>query len=334
MLKAAAVTIGVLASAALAGCGSTAAGTVSAARAPQVARWSAFERVGTPIDVAIGRSDRVPVVAASGKLYLLHASGRLVRFAPAYRNAPGESYIALPAPRHRGCSFGRDNVYAIRLVNGPGITRVTASGRVSRFAKIGVPGLINGIAFDEVGVFHYRLLVTIGHGLTTTIDAINCHGTVTTITSGAPRVEGGIAVAPRSFGRFGGDLIAPDELSGRIFAIGPTGRSRLVVNSGLPFGQDIGVESEAFVPADRRAVLLVSDRLTPRNRHPGDNLLLRIGHSQLQAAGVRPHDLLVTTEGGALTDVVSCRPARCSVHFVARGPARAHIEGHIGWIAP
>jgi hypothetical protein len=257
-----------------------------------------------------------------------------VRFAPAYHGAPGESYIAVPGSHHRGCSFGTNNVYAIRLQDGGGITRVTAKGRVSRFAKMAAPGLTDGIAFDEVGRFHYRLLVTIDHGLTTTIEEINCRGKVTTITSRAPRVEGGIAVAPRGFGRFAGDLVAPDELSGRIFAISPNGESRLVANSGLPFGQDVGVESETFLPANRNAVLLVADRLTPRNRHPGDDLLLRLAYSRLLADGIRPHDLLVTTEGGGLTEAVSCGPVRCSVRYLARGPTRAHIEGHIGFITP
>jgi hypothetical protein len=316
----------------LAGCGAATNGTISAPRAPQLVRWLPFEHARTPIDVATGRSDGLPVIAANGKLYLLRASGRLVRFAPAYHNAPGESYIALPAAGHRGCSFGTNDVYAIRLHNGRGITRITAHGRVSRFAKITAPGLIDGLAFDEVGLFHYRLLVTVEHGSTTTLEAISCRGTIQTVTSNAPRVEGGIAVAPRDFGRFGGELIAPDELTGRIFAIGPDGKARLVINSGLPHGQDIGVESETFVPADRRAVLLVADRLTPHNPHPGDNLLARIAEPRLLTAGIRPNDLLVTTEGGALTDAVSCGRLRCRARYVARGPKQAHIEGHIGFV--
>jgi hypothetical protein len=306
-------------------------GTISAARAPRLVRWRGLETVQTPIDVAVGRSDGAPVIAATGKLYLLRASGRLVPFAPAYQAVGSETYIALPAPHHRGCSFGVNNVYALRLGSGGGITRITARGRVSNFADITAPGLINGIAFDEVGRFHYRLLVTINHGLTTTVDAIDCHGSVTTLTSTAPRVEGGIAVAPTTFGPFAGDLIAPDELSGRIYAIPPRGTTRLVAMSGLPFGQDIGVESEAFVPANPRVELVVADRLTPGNPHPGDNLLLGIAYPRLAAVGVRPHDLLVATEGGGLTDAVRCGPVRCTVRYVARGPSKAHIEGHIGF---
>jgi hypothetical protein len=315
----------------LLGCGGGAA-RIEAAHAARIARWSTLDHARQPIDVAVGRTDGIPVVAANGGLYLLRSSGNLVRFAPAYRNAPGESYIALPAARHPGCSFGADNLYAIRLHGGPGITRVTRRGRTSRFARITSPGLIDGIAFDEVGLFHYRLLVTIEHRTSTTVDAINCRGAVDTLTSKAPRVEGGIAVAPKAFGRFGGDLIAPDELTGRIYAIAPTGGSRLVAISGLPHGQDIGVESGTFVPSDPRAVLVVADRLTPGNPHPGDNLLLALTESRLAAAGVRPGDLLLASEGGALTDAVSCGLSRCSVRYVASGPPEAHIEGHIGFM--
>ena len=322
-----------LAALACLGCG-TATATIEAAHAARIARWSTVDHVLTPIDVAVGRTDGVPVVAANGGLYLLRSSGRLVRFAPAYHNAPGESYIAVPAPRLHGCGFGVDNVYAIRLTGGNGITRVTARGRTSRFATITAPGLIDGIAFDDVGRFHHRLLVTIEHGTTTTVDAITCRGRLDTLTSTAPRVEGGIAVAPTGFGRFGGDLIAPDELTGRIYAITPAGGSRLVATSPLPHGQDTGVESETFVPFDRRAVLVVADRLTPGNPHPGDNLLLVLRQSRLVAEGVRPGDLLIASEGGALTDAVSCNRSRCSIRYVADGPPQGHIEGHIGYFSP
>jgi hypothetical protein len=82
-----------------------------------------------------------------------------------------------------------------------------------------------------------------------------------------------MAVAPTSFGRYAGDLIAPDELTGNIYAISPTGHASLIANSGLAHGQDIGTESEGFVPA-RYTNALVSDRGTPHNAHPGDNEIL------------------------------------------------------------
>ena len=152
----------------------------------------------------------------------LTASGALRGFAPTYHSNPGlEAYIALPSSGHRGCSFAADTVYAISLGAPRGVVAVSPQGRVRRFATIRAPGLIDGIAFDETGHFGYRLLVTTTAGPRTAVDAIGCHGAVTRITSTAHRVEGGIAVAPASFGRFAGDLIMSDELGGGIYAVTP-----------------------------------------------------------------------------------------------------------------
>src|SRR5262249_61985677 len=66
---------------------------------------------------------------------------------------------------------------------------------------------------------------------------------------GAPPMEGGIAVAPATFGRFGGDLIAPDEGHGLVYAVDPSGKVAILARSGRPAGGDIGVESAGFVPS-------------------------------------------------------------------------------------
>jgi hypothetical protein len=250
-------------------------------------------------------------------------------FANRYRSpGGGEPYIALSPG---GC-FGRGTIYALQLVGRAGVISIGSGGRVRRFATIFAPGLLNGITFDTTGRFGHRLLVTVNKATQTTVEAIGCDGHVTRLTRKAPRVEGGITVAPASFGRFGGDLIAPDELSGRVYAITPGGRSLLVANSGLPHGQDTGVESESFVPTGQKDAL-IADRLTPGNPHPGDDVILRIRASALRAAGVRPGDLLVTTEGGALTDAIRCTARACAVRYVAAGPAIAHGEGHIAFVA-
>lgn len=207
------------------------------------------------------------------------------------------------------------------------MTVIGPRGSVRRFARLPTRGLENGIAFDSTGRFGHRLLVTSSVSGGTTVYAIDCHGRVEVLTRNAPRLEGGIAVAPATFGRFAGDLIAPDELSGRLYAIGPDGRSSLVTQSGLPEGQDIGVESEGFVPA-RFKDALVADRRTRRNPHPGDDLILGLTHATLAAAGVHPGDLLAVTEGGAQTIAVSCTTS-CRVRHVADGPRLAHVEGHV-----
>jgi hypothetical protein len=307
------------------GCGGAAARTP----VPVLARWTPYVHLASPIDVVGPRRDGAMVVAANGRLWLLSRSGAIKAFAPAYRSNPGlEAYVALPGPGHRGCSFGADTVYAISFGKPRGVVAIDAKGRVRPFATITAPGLIDGITFDGTGRFGYRLLVVTTHGKRATVVAIDCHGAVAPITKTAHRVEGGVVVAPPTFGRFAGDLIAADELGGGVWAVTPGGRDLLVARPGLPHGPDTGVESEAFLPRGRYNALL-ADRLTPGNPHPGDNVLLRVSSAALSAAGARPGELVVATEAGARTDAISCGQTACDVRHVADGPAIAHPEGHI-----
>jgi len=271
------------------------------------------------------------VLAADGRLSVLTPGGRVIPFSAGsggYQSPGGEEPYIVLSP---GGSFGNGTVYALRLTAGRGVVAISVRGRVRRFASLSVPGLIDGITFDRTGGFAHRLLVTISAGSHTTVEAIDARGVVSTITRTAPSVEGGIAVAPSTFGRFAGDLIASSETSGQIYAITRQGKTELVANSQLPHGGDIGVESEAFVPRDPQADAFVADRLTPGNRHPGDDVILRIAADALRNARVLPGDLLVSTEGGALTDDISPSGAGYRVRLVAQGPAIAHGEGHIAF---
>lgn len=321
----------------LAACGGTAGGRITAPGVTRPARWTATAHIRRVLDLNSPRRDAGIIVAAAGRLELFHPGSAPQAFATGpggYTNPGGEEpYLARSTGRRSaapGCTFGHDTVYVLRLTKGAGVTAVDAQGNARRFASLPSTGLENGIAFDGTGRFGGRLLVTATSGKKTTVYAIDCRGAVTTLTRNAPRVEGGLVVAPATFGRFGGDLIAPDEKGGRIYAIAPDGRSRLVADSGLPHGGDVGVESAGFVPArfGARGSALVSDRLTPGNAHPGDDVVLRIGGAALAAAGVRGGDLLVATEGGAHTDAIRC-DGSCRVRHVADGPGVAHLEGHI-----
>jgi hypothetical protein len=165
--------------------------------------------------------------------------------------------------------------------------------------------------------------------------AIDCAGGVRTITSHAPGMEGGIAVAPASFGRYGGDLIAPNETSGRLFAVSPGGTVVTLAVSGLPHGGDIGVESTGFVPPGFGGsdAAYLADRFSKGNRHPGTNSILLLAGSELIKAGVRAGDLLVATEASVRTVVVRCASS-CRVKDIAVGPAISHGEGHIVFTSP
>jgi hypothetical protein len=218
-------------------------------------------------------------------------------------------------------------------VNPPGVVVVDARGQARPFATLPAGTFPNGITFDEVGRFGHRLLVTAGIDGATAVYAIDCRGRVHTIAEQAPRVEGGIAVAPRSFGRHAGQLIAPDEIGGDIVAIDARGRASIVIASGLATGGDIGVESAGFVPPrfGGRGAALLADRGTPGSPHPGTDSILALSGEALVGAGVRPGDLLVATEGGADTIAIRCRHA-CTVRRIADGPAVAHAEGHIVFV--
>jgi hypothetical protein len=289
------------------------------------------------VDLAGPRADRSITVAAAGRLFRLSRNGALTSYAQGtggYSTATGtEPYITLtaddPVPASH-CSFSLNTVYAIEPGAKPGVIVIDPQGKARRFVDLPHGVAPGGIAFDTVGRFGHRLLVTAASHGATTLFAIDCKARVTVLTARGPSVEGGIAVAPSTFGGFGGDLIAPNETSGRIYAFRPNGSAVTLVQSGLAHGGDIGVESAGFVPPGfgRGGAAYLSDRVSPGNLHPGTNNILQLSGPELLRAGVHPGDLLVATEGGAKTIAVHCSVS-CAVKYIADGPAISHGEGHI-----
>lgn len=309
----------------------------SAAQMPP--KWRAVAKVPGVLDVVGPRGDGRLVLATHGGLFLMRPGGSPLPYARGprgYPGSPGEPYIAL-AMGHRvpgvGCAFGRDVVFALDPDATPGIVRVDRSGRSSRFADLPVGAFPTGITVDTVGRFGYRLLVTSFAAGKTTLHAFDCRGRARAIAAGAPHVEGGIAVAPRTFGRFGGTLIAVSEVSGRIYSFGPGGRVRLVAESGLPAGGDIGVESVGFVPPKlgRRGAAFLADMGAPGSPTSGSDSLLILTGTSLSRANLRRGELVVATEAGAKTIAVRCL-RRCTVRRVADGPTVTHAEGHITFV--
>ena len=89
-----------------------------------------------------------------------------------------------------------------------------------------IPGFttLTGIAFDTIGRFGHRLLVMgLSDPGTTRVSAVDCRGNVTSIGVVDIALEGGMAVAPRDYGLFGGQLLAASEATGEIVAISPPG---------------------------------------------------------------------------------------------------------------
>ena len=301
------------------------------------AAWQQWQTVPGVFDLGGPRADASFVVAGSGALYTVTPAGDLQPFARGpggYRDDPGtEAYIAVSPGLHAGqanCDFARDDIFVLRLHTPFGVTRVDKSGEDSgSFTNVSVPSL-NGIAFDTAGAFDHRLLLTAPVSGKTEVVAVDCKGGAQVVTRTAPQVEGGMDVAPEGFGVYAGSLIAPDELTGIIWAIAPDGSARTVVNSGLPKGQDIGVESVAFVPPgfSKGGYVYYADRKTASNPHPGNDSILRLSSADLVAAGVQDGDLLAATEGGASMIAVRCDTS-CRVIPVVTTPTTAHGEGHL-----
>jgi hypothetical protein len=314
--------------------GSVLTGAAAAGSAPTgVTRWTRFAHVAAVVDLTGPRGDGSLTVATDGRLALLHLGGVPTPFADGYRTAKGpEPYVALSTgatPEGSGCSFAPDGVYALEPKAHPGVIQIDALGQVRRLVDLPAGISPGGIAFDDVGRFGHRLLVTAALHGAAVVYAIDCAGRVATITTRAPSFEGGIVVAPTTFGAFAGDLVGADEHSGRLVAIGPDGGSQILARSGLPSGGDIGVESIGVIPMDVRGdSAYLADRRSPGNRHPGTDSILRLTGAQLAQAGAQSGDLLVATEGGAKTIVVHCARS-CTVRHVADGPSVSHGEGHI-----
>jgi hypothetical protein len=307
----------------------------AAGQAPPQARWRPLVKLPGIVDVVGPRADGRLVVATRKGLFLFRPGRSPQAFARGYVPAGGEPYVALSPGRRlprAGCAFVRDDVYALDADATPGVVRIDGSGQAYRVADFPAGTFPSGIAFDGVGAFGHRLVVTAVVGETTTLYSIDCRGRVTPLTRGGPRVEGGIAVAPRSFGKFAGDLIAPDERTGRILAFAPRGGVALVAASGLPAGGDIGVEGVGFVPPEfGRGAAYFSDLGAPGSPTEGNDSLLVLRGRDLVRAGLVAGELVAATEAGAKTVAVRCT-GRCTVRQVAAGPENAHGEGHVTFV--
>jgi hypothetical protein len=304
--------------------------------------WQPWQHLAGVFDLAGPRSDGRLVAAAGGRLFLMSLDGTIVPFADGpggYQATSGpESYLDVSPGLHvagSSCDFARDDIFIIRPSAPLGITRVNASGHATNFTNITGVDTLNGIVFDTVGRFDHRLLVTGPHNQHSTVLAIDCKAGIIAITDAAPPVEGGLAVAPSGFGAHAGELIAPDENSGAVWAITASGHSELLAASGIAHGGDIGVESEAFVPPGfvaRGGLAYVADRATANNPHPGTDTILRMSSTDMASAGVEDSDLLVAAEGGGVTIRIRCA-ATCAAATIVPTGTTAHIEGHLAMVA-
>jgi len=308
----------------------------SAGRPSAETRWSQFAHVAGALDVAGPRADGRFVVASHQGLFLLGRNGAFEPFARGdggYVPPPGEPYLVLARAQRvagAGCSFHRDDMYALDPSATPGVVLITRAGRARRFHDFPAVSFPSTIAFDTVGRFGHRLLVTTVASGRSTLYAIDCRGRARVVARALPKVEGGAAVAPTTFGAFAGRLIAADEFIGRIYAFDRRGRIRVLARPNLARGQDLGVESVGFVPPrlTRRSGAYLADMGAPGSPTRGTDTVLRLGGAALRAAGARSGDLLVSTEASGVTVRIRCA-RRCTVRQIGRALDATHAEGHI-----
>jgi hypothetical protein len=303
--------------------------------------WEQWQHLVGIVDVGARGDGRLVAMVAGHLFTVAPETGSATPFA----TGPGgfsadpsvESYFVVAtnqAMDGAGCTWHADDLFVLDLSSPPGIARVDPSGQSSRFATLSGVDTLGGIALDGVGTFGHRLLVTGTHdGNQTTVFGIDCNAQTSVVTTAAPLVEGGMAVAPATFGRFAGSLIASDENSGQVWAIDSSGSAFPVAVPNLPTGGDTGVESEGFVPpgfisGSQPAQAYLSDRGTPDNPFPGTDSLLCLSSAALAAAGVQDGDLLVATEGNGTTVAIRCADT-CQSFEVAQGTPGGHIEGHL-----
>jgi hypothetical protein len=304
-----------------------------------VAQWTPTFTMTQVVDLTPPRPDGRMVISANGRLSVMVPGGRPRPFARSkggYKTDLGtEAYVALSSGQAvpgAGCRFERGAVAGIDP-GGARVLMISPDGRARRLAQLPRHGLLDGIAFDETGAFGHRLLVTRLDQGRTALFAIDCRGRAKKLSTTALAMEGGMVVAPSTFGQYAGMLIIADEYSGDVFAIGPGAAPVVVANPGLPTGRDMGVESLGFVPQGFGAgwSAYLADRAKQPEPHPGDDRILTLDGGALVAAGVAPGDLLVAGEGGAPTIAIRCDGTTCSVQHVADGPATSHAEGHIAF---
>jgi hypothetical protein len=303
--------------------------------------WESAARVSGIYDVAGPLPDgRLLLATDHGLLRYDPATAAVDPVSTGYRPESGiEDYLALGSGLSvpgAGCSFPTSTAYLLQT-KPPAVVAVDlGGGAVTTLASVAGVDTLNGIAFDRSGRFGDRLLVSGPHAGSTVIVALDCRGAATQVTTSAPRLEGGLTVAPATFGVYGGALLAADEFSGSVIAIRAEGTSDLVAG-GLPAGSDLGPESTGFVPAGFGPgdFAYVADFDVGSGAHPGSGALLRLAAGDLGSAGVVDGDLLVADEGGGGTYAIHCGAAgACSKpRFLGSAGALAHVEGHLVMVA-
>jgi len=131
---------------------------------------------------------------------------------------------------HCNCSKEASNTTLFEVGEGQ-LYAITQGGtNVTWVANFSVPNKVTlnmGLAYDQVGLFHHELIVTSSFG--GKVWLVNSTGGVRLLASLNTYI-GGPAVAPKSFGPFGGQVIIAEKVKGSIVAVSPSGNVTYVAN--------------------------------------------------------------------------------------------------------
>jgi hypothetical protein len=148
-------------------------------------------------------------------------------FAPSF-SGKNETYIAVS---HGDAGFPKDTLYVSSLKS---IYELSPSGDSYRVFST-PPGVsrIGYLAFDDVGSWGHALLAVDDNGL---LWSITANGTAKVIEDfGVGLKPEGIAVAPLTFGNFGGYMfIALERVAPKIVAISPNDTSKIITVANFP----------------------------------------------------------------------------------------------------
>jgi hypothetical protein len=176
---------------------------------------STFATLGRPVGVAATATGLLVTQAQRSTVKAIDSTGAVTLFATLPTTERSiEPYIAVSSGLG---GFPPGKVYVVVRQR---IWQISANGSNAKvFKKIaGLSAGNNGITFDTVGTFGFNMIITDRRGPVWTVTS---SGVATQIVDVMAQIEGP-AVAPSTFGNFGGQLLIASEFTGNVLAIDPT----------------------------------------------------------------------------------------------------------------
>ena len=208
----------------------------------QAAHPSNFVSFNMPIGVAATRDAMLIMgyyapYSGAQTVYSADSAGALRPFAPTFPSASGYNERYLDISPGKG-GFKKDYAYMIQSNQ---IFEVSPDGgSVRLFATLPVYVFDhNGVTFDRVGTFGYKLIATLSNGMIFTVDSSGAAVLLANIGTQHENPE----VVPAGFGPYGGYVWTASETTNRVYAFSPSGQV-YIVSSGIPTAESVHVIPE------------------------------------------------------------------------------------------